>query len=112
MRCDVFLSQVVCGTKRRAHPLPRGPFPKAPSLENTQQIKASNHRLPLSLLSILTSALLILVTGKAVLDNNNAVFIRNMAFDITEEELEKAFAKYGEVVQAMVAKDARGLSRG
>jgi len=46
------------------------------------------------------------------LNNNNAVFVRNIAFDITQEELERAFAKYGEVVQASVAKDARGLSRG
>jgi len=42
----------------------------------------------------------------------NGVFVRNLIFDATEKHLVAAFEKYGEVVEANIARDARGLSRG
>ncbi|KAK0730751.1 hypothetical protein B0H67DRAFT_48842 [Lasiosphaeris hirsuta] len=41
-----------------------------------------------------------------------ACFVRNLIFDATEEHLKTAFEKYGEVVQAHIVRDPRGLSKG
>lgn len=40
------------------------------------------------------------------------MFIRNMVFEANEDHLREAYEKYGEVTKAVVARDARGLSRG
>jgi RNA recognition motif-containing protein len=39
-------------------------------------------------------------------------FIRNIVFEVTEEQLQQAFEKYGNVVSAYIARDPRGLSKG
>jgi hypothetical protein len=33
-------------------------------------------------------------------------------FEVTEEHLQKAFSKYGEVASTFIARDPRGLSKG
>lgn len=43
---------------------------------------------------------------------NHSAFIRNLVFELTEEHLQKAFAKYGTVTNAHVARDPRGMSKG
>ena len=43
---------------------------------------------------------------------SNIVYIGNLFFDATDEDLRREFSKAGEVVNATVKKDARGLSRG
>ena len=43
---------------------------------------------------------------------SNIVYIGNLFFDATDEDLRREFSKAGEVVSATVKKDARGLSRG
>ncbi|KAG9992134.1 RNA-binding domain-containing protein, partial [Aureobasidium melanogenum] len=40
------------------------------------------------------------------------LYIGNLFFEIKSQDLEREFAKYGEIVNARVAEDARGLSRG
>jgi len=40
------------------------------------------------------------------------LYIGNLFFEIKSQDLEREFASYGEVVNARVAEDARGLSRG
>lgn len=40
------------------------------------------------------------------------LFVRNMVFEANEDHLREAYEKYGEVVKTVVARDARGLSRG
>lgn len=40
------------------------------------------------------------------------VYIRNVVFDASEEHLKEAFEHYGPVTKAVIARDARGLSRG
>ncbi|KAK2610516.1 hypothetical protein N8I77_003941 [Diaporthe amygdali] len=40
------------------------------------------------------------------------LFVRNMVFEANEDHLREAYEKYGEVTKAVVARDARGLSRG
>ncbi|AEO65398.1 uncharacterized protein THITE_2112338 [Thermothielavioides terrestris NRRL 8126] len=42
----------------------------------------------------------------------NSVFVRNLVFEVTEEHLQKAFSKYGEVASTFIARDPRGLSKG
>lgn len=42
----------------------------------------------------------------------NGVFVRNLVFDATEEQIAESFSQYGKVVSATLARDARGLSRG
>jgi len=42
----------------------------------------------------------------------NGVFVRNLIFDATDKHLWTAFEKYGEILDAHVARDARGLSKG
>jgi nucleolin len=42
----------------------------------------------------------------------NGVFVRNLIFDATDKHLVAAFEKFGKVVDAHVARDARGLSKG
>ncbi|TLD22827.1 hypothetical protein PspLS_07669 [Pyricularia sp. CBS 133598] len=42
----------------------------------------------------------------------NGIFIRNLVFDATPEHLTEAFSQYGNVVEARIARDPRGLSRG
>ncbi|KAK3902717.1 hypothetical protein C8A05DRAFT_33555 [Staphylotrichum tortipilum] len=42
----------------------------------------------------------------------NSAFVRNLVFELTEEHLTKAFAKYGDVKSAFVARDPRGMSKG
>ncbi|ETS87959.1 hypothetical protein PFICI_01787 [Pestalotiopsis fici W106-1] len=45
-------------------------------------------------------------------NESTGIYIGNLSWDATEENLREAFAKYGEIVQLNIAKDARGLSRG
>ncbi|KUI62309.1 Cytoplasmic dynein 1 intermediate chain 2 [Cytospora mali] len=40
------------------------------------------------------------------------LFVRNMVFEANEDHLREAYEKYGEITKAVVARDARGLSRG
>ncbi|KAK3311202.1 uncharacterized protein B0T15DRAFT_520768 [Chaetomium strumarium] len=44
--------------------------------------------------------------------SQKSVFVRNLVFEITEEHLQKAFAKYGEVEGVFIARDPRGMSKG
>ncbi|KAI7926890.1 nucleic acid-binding protein [Pyricularia oryzae] len=39
----------------------------------------------------------------------NGIFVRNLVFDATNEHLAEAFSQYGNVVDAKVARDARGF---
>ncbi|KAK4240619.1 hypothetical protein C8A03DRAFT_31214 [Achaetomium macrosporum] len=41
-----------------------------------------------------------------------SAFLRNLVFEITEEHLQKAFSKYGEIEGAWIARDPRGMSKG
>jgi len=43
---------------------------------------------------------------------NHSAFVRNLVFELNEEHLTKAFSKYGEVSNAYVARDPRGMSKG
>ncbi|TLS20230.1 uncharacterized protein PpBr36_11500 [Pyricularia pennisetigena] len=49
---------------------------------------------------------------KQKLEPPNGIFVKNLVFDATDEHLSEAFSQYGKVVQATVARDPRGLSRG
>ncbi len=40
------------------------------------------------------------------------LFVRNLVFEATERHLSDAFEKFGKVTKAIIARDARGLSRG
>ncbi|EFW99633.1 nucleic acid-binding protein [Grosmannia clavigera kw1407] len=40
------------------------------------------------------------------------IYIRNVVFDASEQHLKEAFEHYGPVSKAVIARDARGLSRG
>lgn len=40
------------------------------------------------------------------------LYVGNLFFEIKSQDLEREFARYGEIVNARVAEDARGLSRG
>ncbi|KAI9650986.1 hypothetical protein NHQ30_001023 [Ciborinia camelliae] len=43
---------------------------------------------------------------------NNGVYIGNLLFDITEEDLKKEFEPFGSIADIRVTRDARGLSKG
>ncbi|KAI0176778.1 hypothetical protein BJ166DRAFT_505343 [Pestalotiopsis sp. NC0098] len=45
-------------------------------------------------------------------NQGTGIYVSNMSFDVTEEHLKEAYAKYGEIVHVNIARDARGLSRG
>jgi RNA recognition motif-containing protein len=40
------------------------------------------------------------------------VYVGNLLFDITGEDLQREFGQYGNVKSTVVATDARGLSKG
>ncbi|RYC60627.1 hypothetical protein CHU98_g5580 [Xylaria longipes] len=42
----------------------------------------------------------------------NTIFVSNMTFDATDVHLQEAFGKYGNIVNVVIARDGRGLSRG
>ncbi|KAF7914262.1 uncharacterized protein EAF01_000668 [Botrytis porri] len=46
------------------------------------------------------------------IDPNNGVYIGNLLFDITEEDLKKEFEHFGTITDVRVTRDARGLSKG
>jgi RNA recognition motif-containing protein len=48
----------------------------------------------------------------AQVDLPNGIFIRNFVFDVTEGHLTQMFGKFGNVVDARIVRDARGLSKG
>ncbi|RAL66389.1 hypothetical protein DID88_006080 [Monilinia fructigena] len=43
---------------------------------------------------------------------NNGIYIGNLLFDITEEDLKKEFEHFGTITDVRVTRDARGLSKG
>ncbi|KAF7854723.1 hypothetical protein EAF04_010292 [Stromatinia cepivora] len=43
---------------------------------------------------------------------NNGIYIGNLLFDITEEDLKKEFEHFGTITDIRVTRDARGLSKG
>ncbi|KFY06120.1 hypothetical protein V492_08144 [Pseudogymnoascus sp. VKM F-4246] len=46
------------------------------------------------------------------LQPTNAVYVGNLLFEITPQDLEREFAAYGEIVSTRIAQDPRGLSKG
>jgi RNA recognition motif-containing protein len=40
------------------------------------------------------------------------IYIGNLLFDVTASDLEREFAEYGTIKSAVIASDARGLSKG
>lgn len=46
------------------------------------------------------------------LQPSNSIYIGNLLFEATPQDLEREFSPYGEIVTAKVAQDARGLSKG
>ena len=44
--------------------------------------------------------------------SGHSIFVSNMTFDATEMHLREAFGKYGEITDAFIGRDGRGLSRG
>jgi RNA recognition motif-containing protein len=42
----------------------------------------------------------------------NSIYIGNLLFEATPQDLEREFSAYGEIVSSKVAQDARGLSKG
>lgn len=46
------------------------------------------------------------------IEPSNTVYIGNLLFDITEQELEDEFSQYGKIESIKLASDARGLSKG
>jgi len=42
----------------------------------------------------------------------HSAFVRNLVFELTEEHLQKAFAKYGQIESTFIARDPRGMSKG
>ena len=48
----------------------------------------------------------------AVGQQAGVIYVGNLFFDATEDDLSKEFGKVGEVINAVVKRDARGLSRG
>ncbi|KAJ4394136.1 hypothetical protein N0V93_003353 [Gnomoniopsis smithogilvyi] len=40
------------------------------------------------------------------------LFVRNMVFEANEDHLREAYEKFGEIAKVVIARDARGLSRG
>jgi hypothetical protein len=45
-------------------------------------------------------------------DLPNGIFIRNFVFDVTEGHLTQMLSKFGDVTEARIVRDARGLSKG
>ena len=45
-------------------------------------------------------------------DFRKAVFVRNISFDMTEEQMAELFSKAGAIVRLDMARDARGMSKG
>ncbi|KFY06481.1 hypothetical protein V491_08598, partial [Pseudogymnoascus sp. VKM F-3775] len=46
------------------------------------------------------------------LQPTNAVYVGNLLFEVTPQDLEREFAAYGDIVSTRIAQDARGLSKG
>ncbi|TGO07088.1 hypothetical protein BTUL_0333g00020 [Botrytis tulipae] len=46
------------------------------------------------------------------IEPNNGVYVGNLLFDITEEDLKKEFEHFGTITDVRVTRDARGLSKG
>lgn len=42
----------------------------------------------------------------------NGIWIRNFVFDVNEDHLREMFSKFGNIVDARIVRDPRGLSRG
>jgi nucleolin len=42
----------------------------------------------------------------------NSVYIGNLLFEVTEQELQREFAEFGEINEVRIARDHRGLSKG
>ncbi|QSZ32899.1 hypothetical protein DSL72_002480 [Monilinia vaccinii-corymbosi] len=49
---------------------------------------------------------------RPVIPPNNGIYIGNLLFDITEDDLRKEFEHFGGISDVRVARDARGLSKG
>lgn len=47
-----------------------------------------------------------------ILKPTNSVYIGNLLFEITEQDLEREFGEYGNMLEVKVARDSRGLSKG
>lgn len=45
-------------------------------------------------------------------DLPNGIFVRNFVFDVTEGHLTQMLSKFGDVTEARIVRDARGLSKG
>ena len=45
-------------------------------------------------------------------DQNNELFVRSLSYDASEEDIEKLFSQYGEVINVKLIKDYNGKSRG
>lgn len=41
-----------------------------------------------------------------------AVYVGNLLFDITEDDLKKEFTRFGDVLSVKIIYDSRGLSKG
>lgn len=52
------------------------------------------------------------VPPKKEWSTETSVFLRNLVFEITEEHLQKAFSKYGDIESVFIARDPRGMSKG
>jgi nucleolin len=48
----------------------------------------------------------------AALQPSNAVYVGNLLFEITEEDLQREFGKFGKIEGVKIARDARNLSKG
>lgn len=46
------------------------------------------------------------------LQPTNSVYVGNLLFEVTPQDLEREFAAYGEIVSSRIAQDPRGLSKG
>ncbi|ELR02421.1 hypothetical protein VC83_04296 [Pseudogymnoascus destructans] len=46
------------------------------------------------------------------LQPTNSVYVGNLLFEVTPQDLEREFAPYGEIVTSRIAQDPRGLSKG
>jgi nucleolin len=48
----------------------------------------------------------------AALQPSNAVYVGNLLFEVTEEDLQREFGKFGKIEGVKIARDARSLSKG
>lgn len=46
------------------------------------------------------------------IEPTNSIYVGNLLFEATPQDLEREFAPFGEVVSVKVAQDARGFSKG